>query len=423
MILKKAILGVLGGVAMSFAATAVQAQTEIVVWSDTPRLPIFEAYDKAHPDVTFKTLTVSDDELVTKLQLAMRAKSEVPDVIFMASTPHAAQLSTRRTNYLLDLKDSLPQEVLDGFFANANSLCSIDGKILCLRSDVAHLVLWYDKQLVDELGVSLPKTWEEFEQLGADLAARGEGHVLGTGSQPELVMGFLYSSGCELATPVEGKDNTISIDLTSDACMRAAKMIDNMRANGSLSKFGAFEPGLVAQATENKVVMIMGPTWFGEYVIKPSYGLAEGRLAVAQPPRWSEQGEPLTWSWGGGNYGGWKDSKHPELVRDILIWTATEETHLEKAVTMPADSSAAVVWGKRVNADPYYATNDVFDQMMTAADYSHPGYSSLRFDIRNAWSKVVGPQLAEGQTLVERLPVFQEEATNMAKIAGYKVEN
>lgn len=420
--LKKTLLACLGGASLAIAAVPAQAQTEIVVWSDTPRLPIFEAYDEAHPDVVFKTLTVSDDELVTKLQLAMQANAEVPDVIFMASTPHPALLSTRRSNYLMDLKPDLSQDVLDGFFTNANSICSIDGKILCLRSDVAHLVNWYDASLVEELGITVPETWEEFEQLGADLAARGEGHILGSGTQPELVMGFLYGSGCDLAVPVADAENTLKVDLSTDECLRAANMVDNMLANGSLSKFGAFEPGMVAEAADNKLVMMMGPTWYGEFVMKPSYGIPAGRLAVAAPPRWSAQDEPLTFSWGGGNYGGWRGTEHPDIVRDIIIWTATEETHLENAVTMPADSSASVIWGQRVNADPYYATNDVFDQMLDAAQYSHPGYASLRFDIRVAWAKTVGPQLAEGQKLADLLPAFAEEVSNMARVAGYEIE-
>ena len=419
---KSIMISCLGGLTLGLMNTAAIAQTEIVVWSDTPRLPIFEAYDEAHPDVVFKTLTVSDDDLVTKLQLAMRAKAEVPDVIFMASNPHPAQLSTRRSNYLMDLTDDLDPEVFDGFFKNANSLCSIDGKILCLRSDVAHYVLWYDKPLLDELNLSIPETWEEFEQLGADLAALDKGYVLGSGTQPEIVMAYLYASGCDLAVPVEGKENTLKVDLTTEACLRAATMLDNMRANGSLSQYGAFEPGIVAEAADGKLVMNLGPTWFGEYVMKSNYGIPEGHLAVALPPRWADQDQPLTYSWGGGNYGGWKDTEHPDIVRDIIVWTATEESHLESAVTMPADSSASVVWGNRVNSDPYYATTDVFDVMLEAADYSHPGYASLRFDIRGAYTKTVIGPLAEGEELVDLLPDFQEEVINVAKVSGYEVE-
>ena len=420
--IKSILISCLGGLSLALTATTATAQTEIVVWSDTPRLPLFEAYDEAHPDVVLKTLTVSDDELVTKLQLAMRSKAEVPDVIFMASNPHPAQLSTRRSNYLMDLKDDLSQEFLDGFFVNANSLCSIDGKILCLRSDVAHYVMWYDKPLLEELNLNVPETWEEFEQLGADLAALDKGYVLGSGVQPEIDMAYLYASGCELAVPVEGKDNTLKVDLTTEACLRAARMTDNMRANGSLSQYGSFEPGLVAEAADGKLVMNLGPTWYGEYVMKPNYGIEEGHLAVANPPRWSDEDQPLTYSWGGGNYGGWKDTEHPDIVRDIIVWTATEETHLENAVTMPAYESAAVVWGKRVNADPYYATDDVFDVMLNAAQYSHPGYASLRFDIRGAYTKTVIGPLAEGEKLVDLLPAFEEEVVNVAKISGYEVE-
>lgn len=263
-------LGCLGAVSASLLASAAQAQTKVVVWTDTARISTFEAYDAAHPDVELEMLTVDKDELVTKLQLAMRAKADVPDVIFMSSSNHPAQLSTRRTNYLADITDVVPQEVYDGFLANANSVCHLNGKILCLRNDVAHIILWYDKPLMEELGIALPETWEEFEQIGADLATRGDGYFLGSGVQPDIVIAMLAASGCEVGIPVEGKENTLRIDLSTDACMRSANMIDRMIENGSLLKFGTSEPGLIARASEGKLVMSLGPTWFGEYVMKPN---------------------------------------------------------------------------------------------------------------------------------------------------------
>ena len=48
-------------------------------------------------------------------------------------------------------------------------------------------------------------------------------------------------------------------------------MVDHMMANGSLSKVGPFEPDFVNLAKTGKVPLIIGPTWFGEYVIKPTY--------------------------------------------------------------------------------------------------------------------------------------------------------
>lgn len=418
----KTALGYLGALTMSLVATSALAQTKITVWTDTARVSTFEAYDEAHPDVEFEMLTVDKDELVTKLQLAMRAKADVPDVIFMSSSNHPAQLSTRRTNYLADITETVPQDVFDGFLTNANSVCNLNGTVLCLRNDVAHMVLWYDKVLLEELGKSVPETWEEFEQLGAELAAMDKGYFLGSGVQPDIVIAKLASAGCEVGNPVEGKENTLKIDLTSEQCLKAAGLIDRMIENGSLLKFGTSEPGLISEATDGKFVMTLGPTWFGEYVIKPNYQLPAGRLAAAVQPRWADQDEPLAWSWGGGNFGYWRDTEYPEIAADIITWVTTQEDHLKNAVTMPAFESASIVWGERVNNDPYYATNDVYDTMLEAAKYSSPDFASLGYDMRTAFGKTVSASLATDGKLVELLPDYERELKNSAKLSGYKVE-
>ena len=60
--------GLCGGVAVAVAATAFAAAAALAadpvtinVWSDTPRLPAFAAYQKAHPDVKLKVTTIAPD--------------------------------------------------------------------------------------------------------------------------------------------------------------------------------------------------------------------------------------------------------------------------------------------------------------------------------------------------------------------------
>lgn len=221
--------------------------------------------------------------------------------------------------------------------------------------------------------------------------------------------------------PVAGKDDTLKIDLGTDKCLKPARMIDAMLKDGSLSKVGVFEPDFVALAKSGKVPFMIGPTWFGE-MIKPTYEWPAGKLAAALPLKWDDQSQPLTWSWGGGTYGGWKDTKNPAEVVDLIEWMATDVAAQTNAVTLPAHKPSALAWGARLKADQYYASPDVFDIEVNAADYSHPGYTSLRFSIADAIAKVVSQGLAGGGTVEGALPALQQELTNLAKLNGYQVE-
>ena len=407
----------LGGLA-AIAAPAMAQEVTLNVWSDPVRLTMFDLYDKTHDNVKLNVTTIDPAGLVAKIQLGMQSKSEVPDVIFMNDIGYAAQLSTRRSNYLLDLTDKVPQATLDEFYPNANSPCYINGKLMCLRNDLAHDVVWYDKPLMESLGAKVPTTWEEYQALGDELVAKG--YSLGSPIVP--FEAFLVSDGCDMVMPVEGKDDTVKIDLTTEKCLKPARMIDHMIAAGSLSKVGPFDPAVVDLVKTGKVPLMVGPTWFGEYVIKATYEMAPGKLAVAAPLKWADQSQPLTWSWGGGVYGGWKDSAHPAEVADLITWMSSDVANQTEAVTLPAHKPSSIAWGARLKTDEYYASPDVFDVQVQAADYSHPGYVSLRFSVEEAIVKIVSANIAKGVTVEASLPALQTELINLAKLNGYAVE-
>ncbi|MDB5537768.1 MAG: hypothetical protein JWQ65_2643 [Devosia sp.] len=412
----------MGGMMLGATAGVASAQDAVTlnVWSDTPRLTMFDLYDKTHDAVTLNVTTVAPADLIAKIQLALQAKSEIPDVIFMSDIGYTAQLSTRRSNYLLDLTDKVPQALQDEFYPNGNSPCHVNGKLLCLRNDLAHMIVWYDKSAMEALGKPIPTTWEEFQALGAELGPQG--YVLGSGVESAVLQSYLVSDGCDLVMPVEGKPDTVKIDLTTEKCLKPARMVDTMIANGSLSKVGTFEPDFVNLAKTGKVPLMVGPTWFGEYVIKPTYELPAGKLVAALPLKWDDQSQPLTWSWGGGTYGGWKDTAHPAEVVDLITWMATDVANQTAAVTLPAHRPSAEAWGARLKADSYYASPDVFDVEVAAAAFSHPGYTSLRFVVADAIAKVVVQGLSGGGTVEGSLPALQAELTNLAKLNGYTVE-
>jgi len=406
-------------IALSAGAAGAQEIT-LSVWSDTPRLPTFAAYDAAHDGVTLNVLTVDPGEMLGRIQLALQAGSELPDVIFMSDIGFTAQLSTRGSDYLLDLTDLVPQTLVDEFYANSNSPCVLNGRLLCLRNDMAHMITWYNKPQMEELGLAVPTTWEEFAALGAVVGPMGM--ALGTGVEPFPLLAYLVSGGCDVAMPVAGAEDTLAIDLTTPVCIRAAEMVDTMLANGSLTRTGPFDPAFTAMANEGKIPLMIGPTWFGEYVIKPAYEWPVGVLAAALPLRWADQDAPLTWSWGGGTFGGWKDTAHPEAVADLIMWAAADVGNQTTAVTLPAHEPSAIAWGAGIAADPYYAQTDVFDIQVAAAPFSHPGYVSLRFSVTEAVSKTLTAAATAGTPIVDALPALETELRNLAQLNRYTVQ-
>ena len=407
--------------AATCVATSVAAQdAKLTVWGDPVREPFYQAFDESRDDVSLEFVSVARNEIITKLQLALQSGEGIPDAIFMPDVNMAAQLSTRRANYLMELSDKVDSSITDGFYPTSLAPCEKDGgSLICLRNDVAHFMLWYNAPLMEEMGLTVPTTWEEYEQVGATAAEKGV--VSGAIAMHIPIMNFLYSNGCDLGVPLEDDVETLKINATAPQCVEAAQLVDRMIASGALTLTAPFDPEFIELAKSDKVLMIPGPTWFGEFIIKRRYEFAEGVTGVAMTPKWASQDNPVAWSWGGGVWGGWKDTAHPEAVVDLLTFVTTDVDTNRAAVTMPAYQPASVEWGAGFDASGYYAGEGNFAEMVDAAAFGHPGYVSLRIDTRASFTKAVVNDLAAGASLESLLPQLQEELVNQANLARYKV--
>ena len=49
-----------------------------------------------------------------------------------------------------------------------------------MRSDLAQVVLWYNKTLMTRFGYTVPTTWDQYEQLAIKVAAQHPGCIVGT---------------------------------------------------------------------------------------------------------------------------------------------------------------------------------------------------------------------------------------------------
>lgn len=402
------------------AAGAAHAEpVKLTIWSDTARLEPFAKFDAAHDNIELDVVTVAVPDQTAKLQLAMQSGDDIPDVIFIADLTQIAQLSTRRSNYLADLTDLVDQSVVDSFLPSALSPCQAgDGRLLCLRNDLAHFIPWFNDAAFEELGLTKPTTWQEFEALGEVAAANGM--IVGSGVEAVPQINLLVAAGCELGFLTEGSTDEVSVDLSSESCVAGAAMIDRMRANGSLSQHGTFEPAFVQEVKDGKLLMFNGPTWYGEHVMRPLYEMPEGVLSAGNSLIFEGQDQAYAWSWGGGVFGGYRNTEHPAEVAHVIKWMTTDIGLQSAATTMPAHAESSAAWEARITNDPYYADDQVYAAMEASAAAGHPAYGGYRFDIAAAFAKIDG---ASDDSLVEKLGDLAAEIENSAKVAGYKIAN
>jgi multiple sugar transport system substrate-binding protein len=400
-------------------APAKSSSSPLVVWTDATREAAFKAYQSAHPDVKMKIEVVDATGMLSKIQLANRVGSGWPDVLFDSTTNEIAALQSELFKYAAPLDKAVPQNVQDGF-STKNSICKIDGKLYCLQNDLAQSVLWVNKPLMAQFGYQVPTTWAAYQALGAKVAAEHPGYIIGAAGGANLWYDFLWSSGCPLANVTSS--TKVQINTADEKCTRVAATLDPLLADGSVSRLGPFDAGTNKLAKAGKVLMMPGPSWMGEYIIKPDsgYGAPAGTISAAAMPTWP--GEKTNWSgaYGGGIYVMSRHATDPAAAAAVVQWVSTNDAYQKTAPTYPAYAPAAAAWSAAITSGGYYAEDPV-PVLKDQAAKINPAVGATRYPVDATVMSTVVASIKSGGDIASTLPALQTQLSGLAQAAGYQV--
>jgi multiple sugar transport system substrate-binding protein len=400
------------------------------VWADTQRMPGFQAYEKSHSNVHINPITVSGGAvngltIVQRVLLDNRQNSDWPDIAFLGQLNDLAALQRPNMNYLADISNYVPKSVVNNYPPGVLALCQRDGKLYCLRNDVAANVLWYNATLMQQFGYQVPSTWSEYQQLGLKVAKEHPGYTIGNLNGRYGHDAYFWPSQCAEGTPVGA--NGIKINTTSQNCKRMAELLQPLvdaKVIATDDPWSASYPQKVAP----KLLMMPAANWFAAYGFKDTYKLPEKQWAAANMPTWPGE-KAWTGEEGGGVYVISKHASSIKAAADLITWMATDTSpngFQASQPTYPAYGPAVELWAKNGEGTygSYYAKDpaDVFGQV---AKLIWPGYSegNVPYDADNAFALTMTATAAQGGSLVESLPKWQQRLSDLASAAGYQVSH
>ncbi|GAA2751145.1 ABC transporter substrate-binding protein [Amnibacterium kyonggiense] len=410
-----------------FDEAAQSKGSTITVWVDATRAPAVKAFEQANPSIKVKTVTYDgssngSNSFKTKMGLFDRSGSGWPDVVFSSQNNDASWASQKTAGKqpfaaVLD-KGLVPQSTLSNFTKGSLDVCTVDGKVYCLRNDLAQNVLWYNKTLLTKFGYSLPTTWEEYQQLGAKVAKDHPGYIIGSVGDPWPEI-YMAGSKCG-ANEVTGA-RTMSVDTESTECKRATDLIDAGVANKSLSTLSVFSPDFVKKYS-GKVLMMPGPVWFSGAIFNnaQSLNVPKGQLGVANPLPWGSD-QAVTGNVGGGTWFISSHSKNLAAATKFAQYVTTADAYqVDQAPGYPAYAPAATKWLAKQSSSGYYATD--LSAVTTAAGEVWSGWGSPAFSQEAIWAKVMSPLITSGKSTTSNLAAWGTEIKNQAQVNGYTVK-
>lgn len=403
--------------------------SEITVWVDASREPAVTAFQEAYPDIPVKLETYDGSaggsgSFQSKITLMDQAGEGWPDVVFSTQQNDAIWASKQTANgeqgFAAPLnKGFLDEEFLDGFAPGSLDYATIDGTVYGLRNDLAQTVFYYNQTLLDQFGYEVPTTWEEYGELGDKLAAEHPGYILG--SMGDSFMTYVYYGGSESPVFQSPEPGVFHSDTSDENAQKISEIIDGMLANGTLVQDSFFSAEFAAKYAD-KLVGVPGPVWYTGAIFQGGLATPAGQIGVAPPLSW-EGGEVAAGNVGGGQWYASSHSKNLEAVKTFLEFvTSADEFQVEASSGYPAYTSAAEKWLDKLAEDAYFVNDDFKTVMSDAAGQIWDGWNVTSWSPETAWSKVVIPGIAAGETVVSQLPAWQEELENEATVNGYTVK-
>jgi ABC-type glycerol-3-phosphate transport system substrate-binding protein len=407
----------------SFKPVTQDESSAITVWTDSTRLDAVKAYQKANPAVKMDIVTFDGSAdgstyLQTKVQLFDRTDKGWPDVVFASPTDLTWATQPTAPNevpFAAPLDEGLvPQATLDGFAKGSLDPCQFGGHTYCLRNDIAQVMLWYNKKLMDQWGYTVPKTWQEYQALGEKVGKEHPGYLVGSIGDTNSNESYFWSSQCPANQLV--KPDTLLVNMQDPKCTRMATLLDTLLKAKTISTQGFFSQGFDG----SKVLMANGPSWYGQYLFKGAFKTPAGQISATGPLTWDGESTAFTGNVGGGTWMVSAHSKNLKAATALTTWLTTSDANLANAPTYPAYSPGAKTWLANPANSSYYAT-DISSVFQAAADDVWTGWSNTKFSDQTPWSSAVLPALTAGKTLTETLPAWQQAVTDLAKSMGYTV--
>jgi ABC-type glycerol-3-phosphate transport system substrate-binding protein len=404
------------------ASAAPSTKTVITVLIDSPRGPFFQQYQKTHPNLDIKIDVTSQTQILPDVRLAIAAHSGVPDVIWGSAS--SAALAGELQVYGGSLEQYVPPSVQAKFVPGSNQNCIVNGVLLCIRNDISQSVIWVNTKLMKQFGYTEPTTWQQFEQIGLQVAKQHPGYGFGGFAQYYEVMDMYYSAfKCPFSQLLSL--NTVRIDMSAPGCEHMYSTLDPLFKAGVLNvNMTLSGPDAAQFGQSGKLLMQYGPSWWGDYTLKTFYHVPTGQYSALAPLSWGSEpavtGQPQG---GGGVYMVYKNSPVFAQAAQMILSIDTDisgPTGIPTRPTYPAWGPGVAAWTASTARNKFYSENPVPALNKAAAELS-PTFGAVRYDYSDIYNSIIMPGLQSGKSLAQLAPQVQSALVKIAKQTGYKV--
>lgn len=277
---------------------------------------------------------VDQRSLRTRLQNAMMAKAEVPDLVEIEDgTLGFFTRGTLSDVGFVDLTEPIQREgYRDKIVASRFSKWESRGRLFAIPHDVHPVMLVYRADLVEQLGLRVEEldTWDAFAAAGRKVLK----DVDGDGVIDRYMVDFPAGGGFGLNVLLAQR-GVSSFDAQGRVTFDDPRTVDTMlwylrqvRGNERIATECGWGQPLAKAMIDGVALFYIAPDW-RTFSIEQDVPSLRGKLKLMPLPAW-EKGGRRTSTWGGTGLAITKQSKRPELAWELAKFLYFTEAELGK---------------------------------------------------------------------------------------------
>jgi multiple sugar transport system substrate-binding protein len=363
-------------------------KTRITFWSALRgSKQVVEAFNRSQNriQVVFQQIPTGDQGGYAKLSNAARA-GNAPDV---ATLEYPQLPGFAIDGVTRDLTSLLSDGVRKQLQPQALGLTTFQNRLYSVPFDVEPMVMHYRKDLFAQYGLTVPRTWDEFEALARTVRDKAPGRRLALFPSNGAMQfaAFAWQAGAQWFDTRSGAWN-VSL---ADAETRRVAAYWQQLIDDELVFVNALGQQSDAQTAQGLLLVRLSGAWDAgsQMTAQPAQ---KGKWAIAPLPQW-DLSKPAVGTHGGSTFTVTQDSAHPEAAMEFIEWQVSSPDAMRARLSsgtsttfpvVPALVEAARTAFKR----DYYGGQDIYGLFRAEAA-----------KIRDGWTW--GPRMSATQRVMQ----------------------
>jgi multiple sugar transport system substrate-binding protein len=410
-------------VAASDLAKELAQPAELTFWTWVPNIASEVAlFEKKYPNIKVNVVNAGQglDEY-TKLRTALKAGTGAPDVVQLE---YSYVPTFTITKDLLDLGPYGANDIKADFVDWTWKQVSDGDKVYAIPQDTGPLGMLYRKDVFDQYGIEVPKTWEQFA-VAADKLHKQNPKISMTNfanNDAAQTLGYAWQAG---GRPFKIDGANLTVALNNAEMKKLADFWTPLVASGAVSTDADFNNDWYAGLSNGTYATWITAAW-APIFLQSSAAKSAGKWRVAPMPQWQD-GAQVSGNWGGSTSAVTKQTKHPAAAAAFAMFLnhdpessmlmATKQflfPPLKQTLQDPrfVGQTPAFYGGQKVNALFAEISNTV------ATDFQ---WSPFNDYVSSTNNQIIGGALTNKSSLSAALDTWQTNVVSYAKKQGFTV--